>query len=182
MKEFTVDDAIYFYSMLSLDHKDEFDAHIISAVNEGAERNSFVYQLYLELDSVRGLSELLNDELSHYFQNKNKDFYADDRYKANCRITAFYKKQYDNKAMSSKTIAGELGKISDITSCDAFKHISEIFQETDSQTLENAFAEFLNMGRFVYGKYNEDLADDRYDPYKNLRQGRLKNVSLSKFF
>lgn len=178
MKEFTVEDALYFYSMLSLGHKDEFDAYIISAVNEGADRNSFIYNLYLELDSDRGLSELLSDKLSHYFANKKKDFYADDRYKANCRITAFYKGQYDNKTMSSKTIANEFGKISDITSCDAFKKIAESFQGADSPALENAFAEFLNTGKFVYGNFNEDIAKDRYDPYKNLKQGRLKNASM----
>ena len=178
MKEFTTEDALYYYSMLSLGHKDEFDSFIISAVNEGADRNSFVYQLYLELDSERGLSELLSDKLNHYFENKKKDFYADDRFKANCRITAFYKKQYDNKTMSSKTIAGKLGKISDITSCEAFKHISESFSGTDSPALEKAFAEFLNTGRFVYGQFNEDLADDRYDPYKNLKQGRVRNASM----
>lgn len=174
-----IDDALYVYALFELGYKDEFDSVIVSAVNEGAGTGSFINELYMELDSERGLHEVFEDKLDHCL--KHKEYYTKEWYQANLRLNAFFRSLLEKGKTDCAKIAEDMGRISLISGCSAYATVAGCYSEVAGMSLmvlDQALSVFLATGRFVYGRYDSDLADDKPDPYKNLVAGKQKEAAM----
>ena len=179
MKEFTAEDAYYYYMLILTGYRKELETLVIEAVNADDSLDPYTMDLYMELDNERELKSLLRGKFDVYLSKRN----TAKLYGANCRLLSFFRERYVNKELSAEMIATKLGEIASEGGCYAFSSVEECYSRVEDGILPSygfvdAMRDFLETGRFVFGGFKVDLIEDKEDPNKALDEGRKRKLSM----
>ena len=182
MKEFTAEDAYYYYMLILTGYRKELETLVIDAVNSDGPVDPYIMDLYMELDNERELMSLLRKKFDIYLSSSSVRTRSK-LYGAYSRILAFFRERYANKELSAEMIAEKLGQIASEGGCYAFSAVEECYSRVEDGILPSygfvdAMRTFLETGKFAFGGFNVDLNEDKEDPNKELNEGRKRKPSM----